>query len=50
MSNTPEQQSPEEFEAEFREWMEKLERQREATRQAEMLTAEDYGITINTID
>jgi DNA-binding transcriptional regulator YiaG len=37
------------FDREFNAWLEHMEREIQATRESEMLTAEDYAIRINTI-
>jgi hypothetical protein len=37
------------FEREFNAWLEHMEREIQATRESEILTAEDYAIVINAI-
>lgn len=39
----------EDFEKAFNDWLDAMEREIEATRESERLTAEDYAIRINAI-
>lgn len=49
MSDVTSSEPNNELDQEFNAWLEHMKRKIEATRESEVLTAEDYAIRINTI-